>query len=155
MINVTIAYAYRKLFLSAMIEKTAGAVLDHLGTSNDDLSVVIQSDEYVAGLNKQYRGMDEGTDVLSFSTDFIDPDTSGKYIGDVVISFPRVQLQAQERGVCVEDELKLMIVHGLLHLHGYEHEAEEDKAQMWQMQGQILQLLGVDASAFPDESIPA
>jgi probable rRNA maturation factor len=87
--------------------------------------------------------VDSPTDVLSFSADFEDPDLENRYLGDVVISLPRAIHQAQARGHNTEQELQLLVVHGVLHLLGYDHLTGDDKNQMWSLQDQILNDLGV------------
>jgi probable rRNA maturation factor len=64
------------------------------------------------------------------------------YLGDVIISFPRARAQAAEEGHPVEEELRLLIVHGVLHLLGYDHATVEEQKQMWERQNAIIAVLG-------------
>jgi probable rRNA maturation factor len=80
--------------------------------------------------------------VLSFPAGETDPDTGEYYLGDVVISFPRAQAQAQERGHSTAEELDLLVVHGVLHLLGYDHADVEERDRMWAVQQQVLNQLG-------------
>jgi len=110
------------------------------------LTLVVTDDEAVRALNRAYRGVDAPTDVLSFggeAPDFVSPPEAEPYLGDIVISYPRAQAQALAAGHPVEAELALLVVHGVLHLLGYDHERPEDKAEMWQRQSEILAQLGL------------
>lgn len=115
------------------------------GKTNSDLSVVIGDDKQLQELNKSFRGIDKPTDVLSFPSDLVDPQSGREYLGDVVISFDRVKFQSEQIGHSIEIELQLLTVHGILHLLGYDHDTEENKNVMWDEQGKILSLLGINA----------
>lgn len=114
--------------------------------SGSGLTVVITGDEQLAILNQQYLGIQSPTDVLSFSANEIDPDSGERYLGDVLISLPRAQAQAAEGEHAVIDELQLLIVHGVLHLLGYDHAEEPEKADMQSIQADILHQLGCAAT---------
>jgi len=97
-----------------------------------ELSIALVDDVEMAHLNEQYRGVEGPTDVLSFGCDDPCPAASDEPIalGDVIIA-PEVALrQAAELGTTVEDELDLLLVHGTLHLLGYDHEDDADAAVM-------------------------
>ena len=79
-----------------------------------DVSIVIGNDDLLHRLNLKYRQMDAPTDVLSFPSGEVDPDTSSLYLGDVVISLPRAQEQASAEGHPLVEELQLLVVHGTL-----------------------------------------
>jgi probable rRNA maturation factor len=108
-----------------------------------DASLVITDDAQVRALNRQFREIDKETDVLSFPSDEIDLDTGRTYLGDIIISYPQAKLQAEQAGHPVEVELQLLTVHGLLHLLGYDHSNEEEKALMWAMQDGSLKKMGL------------
>lgn len=108
------------------------------------LTLRITDVEEIRGLNQQFRGLDQPTDVLSFAADFQDPDLDSRYVGDVVICYPQAAAQAEKAGHAVEDELQLLVVHGILHLLGYDHTSQEEKDRMWEIQGRILDDLGLD-----------
>ncbi len=108
-----------------------------------ELSLVITGDEQIRALNRTYRGIDAPTDVLSFATDegfFAEPDTP-LYLGDILISYPRAVEQAAEYGHSAQAELDLLVVHGVLHLLGYDHATEDAERQMWELQDRALQEL--------------
>jgi probable rRNA maturation factor len=79
---------------------------------------------------------------LSFLAGETDPETDLIYLGDVLISYQRAQVQAAAGGHPVEDELQLLVVHGVLHLLGFDHAEETEKAKMWAEQSKILSQLG-------------
>lgn len=85
---------------------------------NVPLSVVLVSDKRIAGMNRKYRNRKGPTDVLSFSYD--DPE----YLGDIIISVETAMRQAEEMGHSLEKELKVLLIHGFLHLLGYDHETD-------------------------------
>ncbi|MFZ6026881.1 MAG: rRNA maturation RNase YbeY [Chloroflexota bacterium] len=128
--------------LTRAAEQTLLAVT---GSVEGDLSVILGSDGQLHELNRQFRGVDAPTDVLSFPDGEIDPDTGRPYLGDVLISVPRAEAQAAGGGHPLSDELQLLVVHGVLHLLGYDHADESEKAQMWALQGQILDVLACAA----------
>lgn len=112
-------------------------VLDEVG-----LSVVISDDAQLRQLNRQFMGVDAATDVLSFPSDEIDPEMGERYIGDVIISYSRAAAQADASGHSLPVELQLLVVHGVLHLLGYDHTDPSQKEVMWSLQGTILKKLG-------------
>lgn len=119
---------------------------------NASLTILLAGDERLRQLNRQFRGIDAPTDVLSYFLGETDPDTGEHYLGDVIISFPRAQAQAQERGHSTAEELDLLVVHGVLHLLGYDHADAEERDRMWAVQRQILHLLGRDIK-IADEAV--
>ena len=131
---------------SKVLERSALEVLQYANI-NGDASVVLTGDEKLRELNAQYLGIDSPTDVLSFPSGEVDPDTQELYLGDVIISLPRAALQAAAGGHAVEDELALLVVHGMLHLLGHDHADADEKALMWSKQAEILDRLGCRISA--------
>jgi probable rRNA maturation factor len=91
------------------------------------VSVLLTTDNAMRRLNRQFRGMDKATDVLSFPADNSMPG-SGKIVGDLAISVPTARRQAVECGHSLATEIKILMLHGLLHLAGYDHET--DSGQM-------------------------
>ncbi len=118
--------------------------------SEIELTLVVTSDETLRDLNSQHLGIDSPTDVLAFPADEFDPDTQMTYIGDVIISFPRAQAQAETAGHPAQNELCLLVVHGILHLVGYDHDTDENKAAMWKTQAEILASLNIEIKQLPE-----
>jgi probable rRNA maturation factor len=130
-----------------LLERAAQAVLAHQSIAADaDLTLVLTGDERIQALNRDFLGRDAPTDVLSFPADETDPQTGCRYLGDVVISLPRAVEQSTEWGGTVEAEIQLLVVHGVMHLLGYDHAGAEEKARMWATQAEVLERLGVPAS---------
>ena len=129
----------------------AAAVLEITGTNaNSALSLKFTTDEEIQVLNRDYLGKDAPTDVLSFPVAFDDPETGSPYLGDILISLPTARKQAETAGHAVQDEVQLLLAHGMLHLLGYDHTTPEEKAKMWTLQDQILTQLGIQAKPTED-----
>jgi probable rRNA maturation factor len=111
--------------------------------TQSDMSIVIGDDTLLKKLNQKYRSIDATTDVLSFPSNEPDPDTDSIYLGDVVISLPRAQDQASTGGYPLAEELQLLVVHGTLHLLGYDHQRKSDKKRMQAIQDNVLTQLDV------------
>ncbi len=127
----------------SIIEQAAAAALKISDApANADLTIVLTTDLHLQQLNGQFLGNDAPTDVLAFPAGDIDPDTDRPYIGDVVISVQRAQAQALNHPL--DDELRLLVVHGVLHLLGHDHAEEAQKAAMWDVQRRVLRLLGCE-----------
>jgi probable rRNA maturation factor len=131
---------------SELVERAARATLDLSGAPAADLTVVLTGDERVQSLNRDFLGIDAPTDVLSFPADEPDPETGGRYLGDIIISVQRAAAQAKARGHAVEAEVQLLTVHGVLHLLGHDHAEAEEKARMWAAQSEALERIGVSPS---------
>jgi len=134
-----IADQYSDFINSSHLERSILVTLNHQGISPDsDLTILVDDDQRIQKLNNEYLSIDAPTDVLAFPADFTDPDTGHNYLGDVIISFPQAKSQAEKRGHSLEAEIQLLIVHGVLHLLGYDHLESEDKEIMWSAQSQVL-----------------
>lgn len=141
MIHLHIEPPYGQLKLEKMLKKAGEVALVHEGMESSDFSLVITGDIKIRNLNKQFRGINKATDVISFP---FDPAGEGpRYLGDVVISLPRARAQAKASGHSLRNELQLLTVHGVLHLLGYDHGTQREKAEMWTAQDEILHELGV------------
>jgi probable rRNA maturation factor len=117
------------------------ALLRHEEYPAIEITILLTGDEQMGELNWQYLGLDGTTDVLSFPAGEIDPDTQALYLGDVVLSLPRARLQAEAGGHSLQAELQLLVVHGVLHLMGYDHASSAQKKTMWSLQAEILSQL--------------
>jgi probable rRNA maturation factor len=114
--------------------------------SSSELTVVIADDDRVRELNRRYREMNSITDVLAFggaSEGFVEAPGATSYLGDVVISYPRVLAQAKERGQSPDEELALLVTHGVLHLLGHDHSTPQGEAIMLAQQQAILRRVGL------------
>jgi probable rRNA maturation factor len=145
-VDVQIAPALRRKVQKQEIRKWAEATLRAEGLTHlPDMAVVVTDDDSIQALNRDFRGMDEPTDVLAFGEEkpgpFVLAPGEPMYLGDVVISLERAEMQAAERGASALDELQVLLVHGILHLLGYDHDNDEEQTQMWNRQDAILQSL--------------
>jgi probable rRNA maturation factor len=138
------------------VERTARLVLEleHV-VPEASLTVVITDDDEIQSLNRQFRGVDAPTDVLAFAEDeagqvFVDGSDEPPYLGDVIVSLPRARTQAAEHGHSTAQELRLLVVHGVLHLLGYDHATPTEEAAMWAKQDEILQRVGEWHAEEPD-----
>ena len=144
MIHLQIADELQSKDYDSLLEEAAKAALaGQEGNPEAELTIVLTDDERLQQLNRDYLEIDAPTDVLSFPSGEVDPETGKTYLGDVLISFPRAAAQAEAGGHPVEDELKLLVVHGVLHLLGFDHSEEKEKERMWAVQSQILKNLGL------------
>ncbi len=151
MIHVLIEAPFDTLVPAELLERAGLYTLRHAQFDETaEFSVVIDSDEKLHQLNHDFLGIDAPTDVLSFPSNEFDPDEQAQYIGDVIISYPRAEIQAQAAGHPVINELQLLVVHGTLHLLGHDHAEPEEKAVMWAAQAEILTGLGVKINQLPE-----
>lgn len=131
-------------FPQDLLERAAKVALEHQSESLDsELSIILTDDARLHELNLNYLGVDAPTDVLSFPASETDPETGARYIGDILISTPRAQTQADAAGHSLEAEVQLLVVHGVLHLVGHDHAEAKEKARMWKAQAEILEGLGL------------
>jgi probable rRNA maturation factor len=131
------------------LREAAEATLEQQRVENAcDVTVVITEDKVLRELNRRYRGLDATTDVLAFPNEtkgpFVAVSGFPRYLGDVIVSFPQAKTQALEAGNDLSAELQLLVVHGVLHLLGYDDQAEPERARMWQVQQAVLDELGVE-----------
>jgi probable rRNA maturation factor len=123
----------RITFDQVRLERSARAILSDVGEMSAELGILFVGDQRMRGLNRRYRGKDRTTDVLAFAmreaarpqVSCIMPDM----LGDVVISIPTARRQAKEAGRSLDEELACLLVHGILHLCGYDHERGEKEAR--------------------------
>jgi probable rRNA maturation factor len=135
----------------ANLEAAATATLAACGVGEAELTLVIVDDEAMRTVNREYRGVDAPTDVLSFAAhegndDLTVPDDLAaeleRYLGDVMLALPYSLRQAAEYGTRPDAELRLLVVHGVLHLLGYDHDTPTAEAEMWAQQEAILAQFG-------------
>jgi probable rRNA maturation factor len=153
MINILVADPFTDLVDTAKLELAALTTLQHESDSPDlELSLVIEDDARLQGLNKEFLDIDAPTDVLSFPSgeEEVDPESGLLYLGDVVISYPRALEQSSAAGHPLMAELQLLVIHGTLHLLGHDHAEEEEKTEMWTAQAEILRELGVQITRLPE-----
>lgn len=119
----------------------AERVLAHMGLSDAELSVLLTDDATIHPLNRDYRGKDAPTDVLSFSQLEGEGLSETDVLGDVVISLQTAQRQAEERGHGLDVEVRTLLVHGICHLLGYDHEQDDEAQEMEALERELLDML--------------
>ena len=133
--------------IRALIKKSCEAVLKEENIkSNTEVSVLLTNSEEVRFLNKDFRGLDKTTDVLSFPSDGeINPENGFTLLGDIVINAELAKERAYEYGHSEEREIAFLTIHSMLHLLGYDHENDEvSEKQMREKQTKIINSLGLE-----------
>ena len=147
MVDVLIRPKFEQDVKAEDVHHIALAVLQAEAASLEaTLSIVITDDAEIRSLNRQFRGVDAPTDVLAFADEptepaFVAAPDEPPYLGDVIVSLPRARVQAATLGHPTEAEVRLLIVHGVLHLLGYDHATPDEEARMWARQDAILSTL--------------
>lgn len=138
--------------LDALARRVLGRIaLDRELDEDMEVGVLWVDDSYIHTLNKQYRGKDCSTDVLSFALReqmeeepaVMEDPFEEMLLGDIVISLETARRQAEEYGHTLEREVAFLLVHGMLHLLGYDHDKDEDRLVMEQEQEKILAAVGI------------
>ncbi len=167
-VQASAAPSFRRSVSGVLLRHWAEAALTHLALpAGVGLDIALTDDETIRTMNRKYRGLDEPTDVLSFPfTDratpalaygqtgkdlagsegqggkgFSLPATVGEPLGEIIISFPYARRQAAEHGHPPRTEVALLLVHGLLHLLGYDHEGAQQARAMTEKTHEVLSLL--------------
>lgn len=154
-VDIEIDDDYGSLVNTEDLAAAVGATLRGQGVSAGQVTIVITDDEEVRRLNLDYRGIDAATDVLSFAAqEEFEPDAPplvlppelaaelAGYLGDIVIAYPYAVRQAAHYGASPAAELRLLAVHGTLHLLGFDHDTPEGEAAMWAAQESVLAEFG-------------
>lgn len=151
-VNIIIKRSLRFPYKRTWLKSVVTAVLCEENAAGPmEIDCVITDDENIRRLNRRYRGIDHPTDVLSFAlsetpagggvVDFPCMPGDLRKFGDIMISYPRAVVQAGELGHSVEDELLLLLVHGTLHLLGYDHNMEVEANKMAKREKAIVKLI--------------
>jgi len=142
--NITLPYKdLKENFFHSITEST----LKQTGTDNISVNLILTDDEYIKSINSEYRGKDKPTDVISFAyrdDPFPVIDNPMEELGDIYISLEKASEQAVEYEVTLADELKRLIIHGVLHLLGYDHElSSEDEKTMNTLEEKIFNAIKI------------
>lgn len=135
MIEVVNRQRTKKIILKPWVQRTQN-MLDALGSSHSSVTIAFVSDNKIRSLNQQFRGINKPTDVLSFPSDL----ETGE-LGDIAISVEAAARQAKENGLTLNEEIAQLILHGLLHLSGYDHET--DNGEMNRLELRLRRKLGI------------
>jgi len=151
-LSIRIEKPFAGLVSKAWLRQAVKLTLIHTGISSTvELGLVIAGDDTVHELNRSYRNVDSTTDVIAFALSeqgakyepFITPPDDVIHLGEVVISFPQAERQAEEQHHSVEKELALLVAHGVLHLLGYDHELPEQAEKMKGMESRVLDAIKI------------
>ncbi len=126
------------------IKRQIGKVLDSLHCNEQEISILFVGDQGIRGLNHQFRDVDRPTDVLSFPQILEgEPEIPGApVLGDVAISLETARRQSEEHGLSLEEELALLLIHGILHLLGYDHEiSDREEERMRKKTRELFELI--------------
>lgn len=148
-INISVEHNLNIHLKKSWLQKIVLKALEVEGiVSSTEMGLVITDDKTIKKLNRTYRDADKTTDVLAFRTmpdtsqnpgeSFIDPPDGIRHLGEVVISYNQASRQAQEQGHNIERELALLIIHGVLHLLGYDHELPQENQKMRTKENKII-----------------
>ncbi len=142
-------------------ELVIGAALDYVQCPYEaEVNLLLTTDEAIREMNREHRGIDRATDVLSFpmlefeepgdftgideeTGDVFDPESGELVLGDIVISKERAAAQAEEYGHSLKREYAFLIAHSMLHLSGYDHMEEEERAVMEEKQREIMRMVNI------------
>jgi probable rRNA maturation factor len=153
-VGVQVEAPWREAVDEAAVRELASRVLMSEGVAAPaEVSVVITDDETLRELNRRYLDRDEPTDVLSFALGeestqtevgepFVGPPDGVSHLGEVIVSFPTAERQAREQGHGVDREIAHLVVHGLLHLLGYDHQEPEEEQRMRSLEDGFLAAAG-------------
>lgn len=126
------------------LEDVIKHMINKLNINKSIFDIIFIDDEEMHKMNLEYRGIDRTTDVLSFAlndNNHINPVLNS--LGDIFISIPKMKSQALEYEHSEKRELSFLVVHGILHLLGYDHMTKEDEKEMFDLQKEILDELGI------------
>ena len=128
------------------VEKVLYSAMDKEKLVDTSFNLIIVDNDYIHNLNKEYRGIDRETDVITFALE--DEDTlivgdDERILGDIYISIDRARSQAEEYGHSFLRELSFLAVHGFYHLLGYDHQTKEDEEIMFAKQEEVLESYGI------------
>ena len=145
MLNATCVGVVVESPVLLMLEQVAVISMDHLKEAGGTVCLQLTDDQHIAELNRQYRGIDGPTDVLSFAWNEGMPLKGARgHLGDIVISVESAQRQANQIGHSLNRELAFLEIHGILHLMGFDHVTETEEQVMIAAQRQLLGILELE-----------
>lgn len=133
--------------LESLASNAVGATQDVLVEhvfDNAELSIAFVTDDAIQSLNRDYRGKDSATNVLSFPNDMIVPEGSPRMLGDVILAYETVADEAVRQGKAIDHHISHLVVHGFLHLLGYDHESSAEADQMEALEIRTLERLRIE-----------
>ena len=127
------------------IQKLMEFAIQYEKLRNVEFNIILVDNDYIHSLNRDYRGIDRETDVITFALEDVDDISYENYrlLGDIYISVDKARSQSREYGHSFLRELSFLSVHGFLHLLGYDHMNEKDEKVMFELQERILDEFGI------------
>lgn len=147
-INVLLDEGFESVLDEAWLRNIASAALEAEHQADAEMGILITGQDKIRRLHKEYMDEDTPTDVLSFAMteknspdepDFVFPAGDAVHLGEVIISYPQAQIQAAERGHSAKKEVAVLLIHGVLHLLGYDHDEPSRRQKMQKREKFILQ----------------
>ena len=154
-INVVYDDGFENTVDQDWLESAAQQALLSEGQDDAEMGILITGQDRIRQLHKEYMGEDTPTDVLSFAMrekgpegtpDFVFPEGEAIHLGEVIISFPQAEIQAAEHKHPVKKEVTILLIHGTLHLLGYDHDGPEQQSKMQDRESAILKLVSGEPS---------
>jgi probable rRNA maturation factor len=149
-INVLFDKGFERVLDKRWLREVALKALTAESQADVEIGILVTGQEKIRRLHKEYLGEDEPTDVLSFAMrekgpadapDFIFPEGDAAHLGEVIISYPQAEMQAAEHRHTVKKEVAILLIHGILHLLGYDHDEPERRKKMLAREKTILNLV--------------
>jgi len=149
-INVLFDEGFEGTLDEGWLREVAAKALIAEHQSDAEMGILITDQDKIRQLHKEYMGEDEPTDVLSFAMrekgpvdapDFVFPAGDAAHLGEVIISYPQAEIQAGEHGHSAKKEVAILLIHGVLHLLGYDHDQPERQKKMQAREKAILKLV--------------
>jgi probable rRNA maturation factor len=147
--------------IDALAHRAVAAALAEIGGADDgadvfedaELSLVLCNDAFIQELNKTWRGKDKATNVLSFPTDEPAYDGVPTLLGDIIVAYETSAREATDEGKSLADHLTHLIVHGVFHLFGFDHEVDDEADAMERLESRALTALGIASPYHDAESV--
>lgn len=149
-VSVLFDEGFEDIIGEGFLRQVAAKALTAEHQSDAEMGILVTGQEKIRQLHKEYMGEDEPTDVLSFAMrekgpadapDFVFPAGDAAHLGEVIISYPQAELQAAEHGHSARKEVAILLIHGVLHLLGYDHDEPERQKKMQAREKAILKLV--------------
>lgn len=144
MLNIEIQNSDNASLDNIWITTAAKQAYQIVATEPADCTIRVVGNDEGQELNRTYRHKDKPTNVLSFTYDDSDPEAENHYIGDIVLCYPVVEIESKQQGKRLEHHYSHLVVHGILHLCGYDHEKTTEAEKMEQLEIEILAKLNIE-----------
>jgi probable rRNA maturation factor len=129
--------------LEVFVRRAAAIAIESAGTSGGEVSIVLSDDDHIRELNKHHRGIDKATNVLSFPAAPVNAPGAPRLLGDIVLAYETVAREAKDESKPFLNHAAHLVVHGVLHLLGFDHENDGDAEKMEAKERSILSALGI------------